>query len=252
MNYLFELKNRSEALFYFGMVHVALAIVFIFWSYYNSTTVAGTNSLYKPFKFSASIAILSLTVAWLVFYIKNPGAQKIIELGLILTLGFEIIYISWQALQGQASHFNVSTPFHSVMYGLMAAGASGATLIVALLAYYFFSQPFPDLHPAFLMGIRAGLVIFVVFSFQGFAMGSRMAHTVGAPDGGVGISVLNWSKVAGDLRIAHFLGMHALQILPLVSVLMIKNSKVILGFAILYTLFCIRVLVLALQGKPFF
>lgn len=250
MFYLITLKSRSEVLFYFGALLLILALLFLLLSYTTTIQVAGVNAWFKPFKFAASIGILSLTVAWLLGYLHPMREKGIVEWGLVISLGLEIIYIVWRAYRGEASHFNVSTPFNAIMYGLMAAGATFATLMVGIVAIRFFLNSFPELHPSYLLAIRAGLLIFIVFSFQGFAMGSRMAHTVGAADGGPGIPILNWSTIAGDLRIAHFLGMHALQILPLLAVLLIKSTK---GMAITtagYVIVCVLLLTQALKGKP--
>jgi NO-binding membrane sensor protein with MHYT domain len=135
---------------------------------------------------------------------------------------------------------------------MMALAATLVTLYTAYIAYQFFAHSFPQLPTYYLWAIRLSLLIFVVFSFEGFAMGSRLSHSVGALNDNSNLWILGWSKTVGDLRVAHFIGMHALQVLPVLSFYLIKNTKGTIVLAVLYGLLALVTLVQALQGKPFF
>lgn len=251
LDFINDIKNRDEPLFYFGGICFAAAIFFLILTRLSELQVAGVNAWYKPFKFALSIAIYSWTMAWYVHYLPTFNT-KLFNWTVIILLGFEIVYITLQAGKGQLSHFNLSTPLFAGLYALMALAATVVTIYTAYVGVLFLIHDFPDLPVYYLWSIRLGIIIFVIFSFEGFLMGSRLTHTIGGTDGGEGIPVLNWSTKFGDPRIAHFIGMHALQVLPFVSFYFLKSTKATFFISLLYAMLAVFTLVQALHGKPLF
>jgi hypothetical protein len=251
MLYFFqELKSRNEAMYYFGFVCLLAAIFFAVMTQFSTLKVYGINAYIKPFKFALSTVLLVWAMAWYMGYLKNFDAT-IFNYTIIVTLGFEIIYIAIQAAKGELSHYNLSSPMYALLYTLMASAASIATLAVAYVGIKFFGDEVVTLPDYYLWAIRLGIFIFVIFSFEGFVMGSRLSHTIGGADGGAGLPLLNWSTKFGDPRVAHFIGMHALQVLPLLAYYLFKDVKITILAAVLYGFLAIFTLVQALQGKPF-
>ena len=105
---------------------------------------------------------------------------------------------------------------------------------------------------AYLAGIRWGAVLFVIGSVVGGVMSGLNRHTIGIADGGPGLPLVNFSTVAGDLRIAHFVGLHALQVLPLIGWLMARTAKVraVRAAGVLYAAAFVFVLAQAFLAKP--
>jgi hypothetical protein len=190
-------------------------------------------------------------MAWYCGYLKSFNLP-LFNATIIILLGFEIVYIALQAGRGQQSHFNLTSPVYTALYAAMGVAATIVALYTAYIGCLFMGEGVVALPLPYLWAIRAGLFLFVVFALQGFAMGSRLSHTIGGPDGGPGLPVLNWSTRYGDLRIAHFIGMHALQVLPLAAHYCIKNATGIVVLTLLYSALAICTWVVALQGKPVF
>ncbi len=237
-------------MFYFGLICFASAIIFLLLTKISSVEVARANAWNKPFKFAAATMLYSWSMAWYCYYLPSFNID-LFNWAIIVLLGFEVIYIAIQAGRGQPSHYNMSTPLYAFLFQLMGLAAVLVTVYTAYVGLLFFSNDFPDLPLSYIWGIRLGIVIFVIFSFEGALMGGRMAHTVGAEDGSIGIPLLKWSKKFGDLRIAHFIGMHALQVLPFLAFYFLKNTKAILIASALYGLLACYTLAQALSGKPF-
>jgi hypothetical protein len=252
MTYFLEtLRHRNEALFYFGGLCFVAAAIFWLLAQVSTAQVMGANAWLKPLKFALSIAVFSWTMGWYAHYLGASLHLKSYNWAVILLLGFEIVYIAWQAGRGQLSHFNLSTPTYRFLYAMMAAAATIVALWTGYLGLLFFKMDFPDLPDYYVWGIRLGIGLFVVFSLEGFVMGARLSHTIGGADGGPSLPILNWSTRFGDPRVAHFIGMHALQVLPILSFYVLKNVRLTLLAGLLYALLAVFALVQALGGRPF-
>lgn len=250
-DFIQNLKARNETLFYFGLICFAFALVFLFLTKISSTQVYGVNAWYKPFKFAFSTFLFAWAMAWYCFYLSNFNI-RLFNWSIIILLGFEIFYIALMAGRGQISHYNLSTSFYASMYSLMAVAATLVTIYTAYVGWLFFKNSFPALPDYYLWGIRLGILIFVVFSFEGFAMGSKLNHSVGALNDNSNLFIVGWSKTVGDLRVSHFIGMHALQVLPLLSFYILKNTKATIALSVVYGALATVTLIQALQGKPLF
>lgn len=153
-------------------------------------------------------------MGWLLY--ELPLKEKLkrrVSWAIASTLIIEIVLITMQAARGVTSHFNNATAFDSAVFTVMGAAITINILVAAYVALKFWRTDAKVPAP-YLWGIRIGLTIFVLASLEGFAMVSNSAHSVGMADGGPGLPLVNWSTMGGDLRVAHFFGIHALQVLP--------------------------------------
>ena len=202
--------------------------------------ITGAPAWMKPAKFAASIAIYTLTLAWVFTYLcEFPRTRRVVSWVTTVTLLLEIVIIDLQAWRGTTSHFNVGTLLDGVLFTIMGSAILVQTITAMAVAVALWRQRFAD--PALGWALRLGMTITIVGAIAGGLMtpptraqlddaraGNRMlvsgAHTVGAPDGGPGLPGTGWSREHGDIRVAHFLGLHALQILPLAALLFARRG----------------------------
>jgi hypothetical protein len=250
MDFILDLKSRNEILFYFGSANLMLSIILLLISIYLPIELNSTNAWYKPIKFALSIGIYSLSMAWYMHYLPSAKVVELCSWIIVVMLGLEIIYIVVQASRGQLSHFNHSTALYSNLYILMAIAATVVAFVSLYIGILFCTTSFPDLPAYYIWSIRFALFLFFIFSMEGFVMGANLSHTIGAEDGGQGLPFLNRSTRFGDARVAHFIGMHALQVLPLLAFFVLKSTKLTIIVSLAYLLLACLMLIQALQAKP--
>jgi hypothetical protein len=152
----------------------------------------------------------------------------------------ELAIIALQAWRGTTSHFNVGTVLDGVLFAVMGTAIVVQTLTSIAVAVALWRQVFAD--RALGWALRLGMVITITGASTGGLMtqptsaqladaraGQRMtisgAHTVGAADGGPGLPGTGWSREHGDVRVPHFLGLHAMQALPLILFLILRRRR---------------------------
>ncbi|MDN3656757.1 hypothetical protein QWZ08_14015 [Ferruginibacter paludis] len=250
LQFVLELKARNEALFYFSAICFALAVLFYLLGIFSQTQVAGVNAWIKPFKFAVSIGIYCSTMAWYCFYLPSFNILLFNRANIAL-FTFELLYITIQASRGQESHFNTTTAFYRILFACMAVAAIAITCYTAYAGIKFCQSDLPNLAPHYLWAIRLSIFIFIIFSFEGLAMGGRQTHTIGTQPQHTFLPIFKWNMKEGDLRVAHFIGMHALQVIPLLSFYLLKATRAVFTLSGVYLVVATAVLIQALQAKPF-
>lgn len=223
--WLAELRYRNPLLYRVGLIHFVLGFLLFVPLMVDSREVMGINTWIKPIKFSFSIAIYAWTFAWILFDL--PDSKKWItrlSWTIAISMLIEISILLYQASRAVQSHFNMETDLDALLFAGMGIliGINTIAIIITFILYLFKK---PNLDKTYLLAIRLAFVVFLIGNWVGGVMISNEAHSVGVADGGDGLPFVNWSTLGGDLRIAHFLGLHAIQLIPLFSFFLYKKTR---------------------------
>lgn len=257
-------------LLYFAAANAVLAVVAVIGVLADDRVITGAAAWFKPAKFALSFVLYSLALAWLISL--RPKASRLVGAmaTVIVVAGtIEQLIIFGQVVRGTRSHYNMTTVLDGVLWITMGVTILVLFLATMVVAVRLWVTPIGD--AAITWSIRLGLAV----TLAGLALGNLMpgresgvdgivgAHTVGAPDGTPGMPLTGWSTTDGDLRIPHFFGMHALQVLPLFAAVLVvaatrlpilRSPRVRLGLVLTASAAYAATLALltwqALRGQP--
>ena len=193
----------------------------------------------KPTKFYVSLVIYNTTVLYFLSFLSHR-ARFVRAVGAVLSAcgAVEMVAITLQAARGVRSHFNVATPFDQAIFASMGMAIVVLWVTMMVVGVVLVRTRLEDRPLA--SSLRVGLLVGVLGAGLGFFMTTPRpaqlasmkagetvlengSHTFGAKDGGPGLPLVGWSTTAGDMRPAHFLGLHGMQVLPLLAVLLARR-----------------------------
>ncbi|MBQ0978073.1 hypothetical protein [Micromonospora sp. M61] len=207
----------------------ALAVVCAVGIVVDPRVLVGAPIWLKPFKFAVSFVLYGVTLAWMLSLLPRRSrlAERMATL-IVAVAAVENVVIVGQVVRGQTSHFNDSTPLNTALFAAMGAAIGVLFFAHLVLGIVVLIRRIPDLVARRAVGWGLGLSLLGMVAAVPMALpgqdpgieGVAGAHSVGVPDGGAGLPLVGWSTMGGDLRIGHFVGLHALQALPLLAILL--------------------------------
>lgn len=223
-----QVRDLHRPLVWFSASMVLLALVSVGGLVLDDRILVGAPIWTKPFKFAVSFVAYCMTLAWMLTLLPR-GRRVGWWAGTVLAAASagEMVLITTQVIRGKQSHFNNETAFDAAVF--QAMGLTVVVLWLAALVIAILLLRARILDRATAWAVRLGSLIALAGAAVGFLMVQPTpeqlaagddaaivgAHSVGVPDGGPSMPVTGWSTTGGDLRIAHFFGMHALQVIPL-------------------------------------
>ena len=240
---------------------LALCVIAIGGAIFDDRLLQGVPVWVKPLKFSVSFVVYFATLGWVVNRlsapVRNGWAVWVALVLAVLASVFEQGYIFAMAGRAEASHFNDSGVFFVAMYALMGLGAALLMVSVAVIGWAAYRDRQAAMGPGLRIGVGLGFALSVGLTLViGFTLGGNGGHFVGVPaPGAATLPLFGWSATVGDLRPAHFFGLHAMQAGPLLGWVLDRRGVarprfwVGLGLAF-YSLFSLLLFVQALAGLP--
>ena len=164
-----------------------------------------------------------------------PRVRRAVGWTTAIVFVLEVAIIDTQAWRGTTSHFNISTPLNAVLFTVMGSAIFLQTVVSVATAVALWRHRFSDRTLGW--ALRLGMILTIIGAMTGPLMtrptsaqladaraGAPMkivgAHTVGGLDGGPGVPVTGWSTEHGDLRVPHFIGLHAVQAMALIAIVL--------------------------------
>ena len=252
-------KKESPKLYWIVIIMFFGAIGSLLGLIIDKRTVMGVNVWLKPLKFFISTGIYIFTVGYLIMFYPYSNRKKHIIRNLVSwSLLLEMGIITVQAARGVQSHYNMATLTDGFLFGIM-----GILILINVLIMLLFAIDTIRLKlkapKSIQYAILLGWLIIIFGSWVGNLMIGQLAHNIGVKDGGEGLHFFNWSTVAGDLRVAHFFGLHSIQILPLLGYWVYKKLKLkdntqvllIMLFALIFATFIFFTYYQASKGIAF-
>lgn len=200
-----------------GLFHVLV------WLAHGAPSLVGPVTWRKPIVFGLSIGVVTASLAWVVGMLPDSRGLRRTTTAYIWCLTLELALIDMQQWRGVGSHFNNATVVDTLVFAAMGLLIVGAAIISTIWTWQLCRPDVSRAHaantgsgprsdPEQLLAARAGMLLLGAGNLIGIGLsvwGSAIVRQTGAPPSPIG--------PLADLKLAHAIALHALQVLPIVA-----------------------------------
>ena len=214
--FFLDLRTRERLLYRFGWTLLLALPLFLSCAFVRGNALSASTPWIKPMKFAISFATFVWTVGLFLSVLRIPAwKRRLVRRAIVGSVSIEMLCLAAQAWRNAPAGGGSFADF-LIFQGTTAMVSVNTVITIWLLIVFSGNRERIKIADAAqVFAIRLGIVIFLLGNSIGGYMLARGTHTVGASDGGPGLPFVGWSTIAGDLRISHFIAIHAIQIVPL-------------------------------------
>ncbi len=250
---LAPLRKASPVFTTFSLILLCFFVPVMMLTFTDPRLINGVNVWDKPAKFLLALGVHGITLAFGISLLPTVLLQQAkgvrrASYVFIFSATAEMLWISYNASFGQASHFNNSDAFRAIMYALMGVGAVSLTVVTIYIGWKILQSGISIMAYATGTGfILSGILTTIVAGY----MSSTTGHSVGGDvSDASGLAFFYWSTTGGDLRVPHFAALHIAQALPFAAWLLPNRGFVNVALLVLVLLVA-ALFAQALMGMPF-
>jgi hypothetical protein len=247
-----EQLKRNSILFWYGLINIFFFVFCFGISLFDKTEVLGKNAWYNPMKYYLSIGIFIWSMGWYLYFLNNIVQRKILTWCLLIISFIQTSIVLLQSIRGLPSFYTNNTPFNNLVFNFQLTNYVVFFVLMLVITYLFYFQKKNSKSQHFTWGIRLGMIVFLTGLLIGFYM---LINFINANDNNYNVAlneiVFN-KKKQGNFIIPFFLGIHGLQIIPLLSYYFFQNKKQVVNFTLLYFIMMIVLLFMAFINLAIF
>jgi hypothetical protein len=258
----FAAYQASPALVRLALTFVAAFLITACLGLVDGRTLYGVSVWWKPAKFFLSITIHSATLAWGVSLLSDADRRS---RGIRVAAGtfvwcsvLEMTYITVQAARAAPSHFNRTAPLYLALYFLMGAGALAMLSATGYVGWRLLKRSAVASRSVLVHALGLGMLATTILgALTGAYMSVQAGHWAGSvASDTAGLPFAGWSTIEGDLRVAHFFGMHSMQVLAIAGLLAgrvqaLRASRIVTVTLLIWGALTAAIFFEAVLGRPF-